>query len=57
MAVEFAPITSLGVFDPVFATRRLQLTPPAIAIAGVLLPATPLPLPRQDRARATGGRS
>ncbi|MDG9727773.1 MFS transporter [Streptomyces sp. DH41] len=92
MAVEFGLITSMGVFNPVFATRRLELTPPdrvvrtlsawsvsgklttaaliavwgllagltgprtAIALAGVLLLATPLLLPRHDHARTAGGR-
>ncbi|MFI5856108.1 MFS transporter [Streptomyces parvulus] len=83
MAVEFALITSVGVYNPVFATRRLELTPSdrvartltawtisgklttaaltalwgllatltglraAVALAGVLLLATPLLLPRR----------
>ncbi|MGW7279895.1 MFS transporter [Streptomyces sp. NPDC054844] len=84
MVVEFGLITSIGVFNPVYATRRLELTPTdrvartlsawtvsgklatagltavwgllasltgtraAVALAGVLLLATPLLLPRQD---------
>ncbi|MFE0798660.1 MFS transporter [Streptomyces sp. NPDC058812] len=84
MVVEFGLITSVGVFNPVYATRRLDLTPTdrvartlsawtvsgklatagltavwgllagltgtraAVALAGVLLLATPLLLPRQD---------
>ncbi|MFB6553057.1 MFS transporter [Streptomyces sp. NPDC056405] len=84
MVVEFGLITSVGVFNPVYATRRLDLTPAdrvartlsawtvsgklatagltavwgllagltgtraAVALAGVLLLATPLLLPRQD---------
>ncbi|MEU6289446.1 MFS transporter [Streptomyces sp. NPDC046988] len=83
MAVEFALITSVGVYNPVSATRRLELTPTdrvartltawtisgklttaaltalwgllaaltglrtAVALAGVLLLATPLLLPRR----------
>ncbi|WP_395574701.1 MFS transporter [Streptomyces sp. BK79] len=83
MAVEFGLITSMGVFNTVFATRRLDLTPAdrvartlsawtisgklttaalialwgvlagltgtraAVALAGVLLLATPLLLPRR----------
>ncbi|MFC4059140.1 MFS transporter [Planomonospora corallina] len=85
VAVEFGLITCMGVFNPVFATYRLQQLPPdriartltawsitskttiaamtgawglladltsprtAIAIAGLLLLATPLLLPRGDR--------
>ncbi|GAB2886973.1 MFS transporter [Streptomyces deserti] len=85
MAVEFALITCMGVFNPVFATYRLEQTPTdrvartlsawsatgkatiaaltalwgllagltglrtAIAVAGVLLLATPLLLPRRDQ--------
>ncbi|MBQ1099406.1 MFS transporter [Streptomyces sp. b94] len=85
MVVEFGLIASIGVFNPVYATRRLELTPTdrvartlsawtvsgklatagltavwgllasltgtraAVALAGVLLLATPLLLPRQDR--------
>lgn len=96
MVVEFGLITSIGVFNPVYATRRLELTPTdrvartlsawtvsaklatagltalwgllasltgtraAVALAGVLLLATPLLLPRQDhvsgQARAGGYR-
>ncbi|GAA3962439.1 MFS transporter [Streptomyces marokkonensis] len=88
MVVEFGLITSMGVFNPVFATRRLELTPPdrvvrtlsawsvsgklttaaltavwgllagltgprtAIAVAGVIVLATPLLLFRHDRAPA-----
>ncbi|MEV5018629.1 MFS transporter [Streptomyces sp. NPDC053780] len=84
MAVELALITSVGVYNPVFATRRLELTPPdrvartltawtisgklttasltalwgllaaltglrtAVALAGVLLLATPFLLPRRS---------
>ncbi|MFC9993997.1 MFS transporter [Nocardia sp. NPDC127526] len=84
IAVEFALITCMGVFTPVFATHRLQHTPPdraarvlsawsitsnatvaaltacwgllaaavgtrpAIAIAGVLILATPFLLPRKQ---------
>ncbi|WP_121745603.1 MFS transporter [Streptomyces sp. E2N166] len=84
MVVEFGLITSIGVFNPVYATRRLELTPTdrvartlsawtvsgklatagltavwgllasltgtraAVALAGLLLLATPLLLPRQD---------
>ncbi|MFD4259558.1 MFS transporter [Streptomyces sp. NPDC058534] len=90
MAVEFALITSVGVYNPVFATRRLELAPPdrvartltawtisgklttaaltalwgllasltglrtAVALAGVLLLATPLLLPRRDRGHGPG---
>lgn len=82
MAVEFGLIASVGVYNPVYATRRLELTPAdrvartlsawtvsgklttaaltalwgllagltgtrtAVALAGVLLLATPLLLPR-----------
>ncbi|QOV38279.1 MFS transporter [Streptomyces ferrugineus] len=85
MAVEFGLITCAGVFNPVLATTRLELTPPdrvtrtlsawtitvrtvtaamtalwgllatltgpraAIAVAGALLLATPLLLPRRER--------
>ncbi|WP_055421090.1 MFS transporter [Streptomyces pactum] len=85
MVVEFGLITSVGVFNPVYATRRLDLTPAdrvartltawtvsgklatagltavwgllagltgprtAVALAGVLMLATPLLLPRRDR--------
>ncbi|MFJ8149632.1 MFS transporter [Streptomyces sp. NPDC096048] len=85
MVVEFGLITSIGVFNPVYATRRLDLTPTdrvartlsawtvsgklatagltavwgllagltgtraAVALAGVLLLATPLLLPRQEQ--------
>ncbi|MFJ8193896.1 MFS transporter [Streptomyces sp. NPDC096094] len=85
MVVEFGLITSIGVFNPVYATRRLELTPTdrvartlsawtvsgklatagltavwgllagltgtraAVALAGVLLLATPLLLPRQEQ--------
>ncbi|MFJ4685494.1 MFS transporter [Streptomyces sp. NPDC088789] len=85
MGVELALITCAGVFNPVLATRRLELTPPdrvartlsawsvagkagtaaltalwgllaataglrtALALAGLLLLATPLLLPRHDR--------
>jgi hypothetical protein len=88
MAVEFGLITSMGVFNTVFATRRLDLTPAdrvartlsawtisgklttaaltavwgvlagltgtraALALAGVLLLATPLLLPRRHPTRA-----
>ncbi|MFF8032033.1 MULTISPECIES: MFS transporter [unclassified Streptomyces] len=84
MVVEFGLITCMGVFNPVFATRRLELTPAdrvvrtlsawsatskaviavltalwgllaaltgprtAIGLAGLLLLATPLLLPRRD---------
>ncbi|MFG2679936.1 MFS transporter [Streptomyces sp. NPDC048392] len=86
MAVEFGLITSVAVYNPVYATRRLESTPAdrvartlsawtisgklttaaltavwgllagltgtrtAVALAGVLLLATPLLLPRRDRA-------
>jgi hypothetical protein len=85
LAVQFGLVTCMGVFNPVFATYRLEQTPPdrvartlsawsitsnatvaaltalwgvlagvagpraAIAVAGVLLLATPLLLPRHDR--------
>ncbi|CAM5273166.1 Multidrug efflux pump Tap OS=Streptomyces tendae OX=1932 GN=GUR47_03990 PE=3 SV=1 [Streptomyces tendae] len=88
MAVEFALITSVGVYNPVCVARRLELTPAdrvartlsawtvsgklttaaltavwgllagltgtrtAVALAGVLLLATPLLLPRRSRASA-----
>ncbi|MFH8976253.1 MFS transporter [Streptomyces sp. NPDC017890] len=88
MAVEFGLITSIGVFNTVFATRRLELTPAdrvvrtlsawavsgklataaltalwgllaaltgprtAIAMAGAIVLATPLLLPRHDHASA-----
>ncbi|ANB09927.1 MFS transporter [Streptomyces ambofaciens] len=88
MVVEFGLITCMGVFGPVLATRRLELTPSdrvartlsawtvsgklataaltvlwgllaglagpraAIALAGVLMLATPLLLPRHDHAPA-----
>ncbi|MGC9538105.1 MFS transporter [Streptomyces sp. UG1] len=90
MAVEFGLITCAGVFNPVLATTRLELTPPdrvtrtlsawsitvktvtaamtalwgllatltgpraAIALAGILLLATPLLLPRQEQAARHG---
>ncbi|MGW8066155.1 MFS transporter [Streptomyces ziwulingensis] len=90
MAVEFALITCMGVFGPVLATRRLELTPSdrvartltawtvsgrlataalttlwgvlagltgprtAIAVAGVLLLATPWLLSRHDHASVQG---
>jgi hypothetical protein len=83
IAVQFGLVTSVGVFNPVFATRRLERTPAdrvartlaawsissnatvaamtalwgvlaaltdaraAIALAGVLMLATPLLLPRR----------
>ncbi|MFA3878452.1 MFS transporter [Streptomyces sp. MMCC 100] len=86
MVVEFGLITSVGVYNPVYATRRLELTPAdrvartlsawtvtgklttaaltavwgllagltgtrtAVALAGVLLLATPLLLPRRNHA-------
>lgn len=86
--VEFALITSVGVYNPVYTTRRLELTPPdrvartlsawtvsgklttaaltavwgllagltgtrtAVALAGALLLATPLLLPRRSRTPA-----
>ncbi|MFC8495022.1 MFS transporter [Streptomyces sp. NPDC057235] len=89
MAVEFALITCTGVFNPVFAARRLALTPPdrvarvltawsvtgkisiaaltalwgllavvtgpraALALAGALLLATPLLLPRREAREET----
>ncbi|CAL9365529.1 MFS transporter [Streptomyces sp. enrichment culture] len=89
MAVEFGLITSVGVYNPVYATRRLESTPPdrvartlsawtvsgklttaaltavwgllaglagtrtAVALAGVLLLATPLLLPRRAPAPAS----
>ncbi|WP_432085875.1 MFS transporter [Streptomyces sp. bgisy095] len=89
MAVEFALIACTGVFNPVFAARRLTLTPPdrvarvltawsvtgkisiaaltalwgllaaatgprtAIALAGALLLATPLLLPRREAREET----
>ncbi|WP_416478101.1 MFS transporter [Streptomyces sp. LKA04] len=92
MAVEFALITSVGVYNPVSATRRLQLTPSdrvartltawtvsgklttaaltalwgllatlaglrtAVALAGVLLLATPLLLPRRGAGDAPAAR-
>ncbi|MEV0219585.1 MFS transporter [Streptomyces sp. NPDC050704] len=85
IAVEFGLITCIGVFNPVYATYRLEQSPPdriartltawsvtssatiaaltalwgllagltgprtAIAVAGLLLLATPLLLPRHDR--------
>ncbi|MFG3109310.1 MFS transporter [Streptomyces tendae] len=85
MVVEFGLITSVGVYNPVYATRRLELTPvervartlsawtvsgklttaaltavwgllagltgtrTAVALAGALLLATPLLLPRRTR--------
>ncbi|MGW5567540.1 MFS transporter [Streptomyces tendae] len=88
MVVEFGLITSVGVYNPVYATRRLELTPAdrvartlsawtvsgklttaaltavwgllaglagtrtAVALAGALLLATPLLLPRRTRAPA-----
>ncbi|MEW2263160.1 MFS transporter [Streptomyces sp. NPDC047853] len=88
MVVEFGLITCMGVYGPVLATRRLELTPSdrvartlsawtvsgklataaltalwgllaglagprtAIAVAGVLMLATPLLLPRHDHASA-----
>ncbi|MFH8702732.1 MFS transporter [Streptomyces rubrogriseus] len=88
MAVEFGLIASVGVYNPVYATRRLELTPAdrvartlsawtvsgklttaaltalwgllagltgtrtAVALAGVLLLATPLLLPRQPHPSA-----
>ncbi|MDX3348308.1 MULTISPECIES: MFS transporter [Streptomyces] len=88
MAVEFGLIASVGVYNPVYATRRLELTPAdrvartlsawtvsgklttaaltalwgllagltgtrtAVALAGVLLLATPLLLPRQPHTSA-----
>ncbi|MFD6736637.1 MFS transporter [Streptomyces anthocyanicus] len=88
MAVEFGLIVSVGVYNPVYATRRLELTPAdrvartlsawtvsgklttaaltalwgllagltgtrtAVALAGVLLLATPLLLPRQPHTSA-----
>ncbi|AXL87052.1 MFS transporter [Streptomyces sp. CB09001] len=88
MAVEFGLITSVGVYNPVYATRRLELTPAdrvartlsawtvsgklttaaltglwgllagltgtrtAVALAGVLLLATPLLLPRRTPSSA-----
>jgi MFS family permease len=91
MAVEFGLIACAGVFNPVLATRRLELTPAdrvartltawtvsaklataaltavwgllagltgprtAIALAGVLLLATPLLLPRRNRPAARDG--
>ncbi|KOU10727.1 MULTISPECIES: MFS transporter [Streptomyces] len=84
MVVEFGLITSVGVYNPVFATRRLELTPAdrvartlsawtisgklttaaltavwgllagltgtrtAVALAGAVMLATPLLLPRRD---------
>ncbi|GAA2457643.1 MFS transporter [Streptomyces glaucus] len=90
VAVEFALITCVGVFNPVFATHRLDRTPAdrvtrtlsawsvtgkasvaaltalwgllaglvgpraAIALAGLLLLATPLLLPRRDHAPRPG---
>ena len=86
MAIELGLITSVGVFNPVYATYRLEQTPPdrvartlsawsvtanatiaaltalwgvlaslislraALAVAGLLLLATPLLLPRRDHA-------
>ena len=86
LAVQLGLVTCMGVFNPVFATHRLEQTPPdrvartlsawsitsnatvaaltalwgvlagvagpraAIAVAGILLLATPLLLPRQGRA-------
>ncbi|WP_432184077.1 MFS transporter [Streptomyces tendae] len=88
MVVEFGLITSVGVYNPVYATRRLELTPvervartlsawtvsgklttaaltavwgllagltgtrTAVALAGALLLATPLLLPRRTRTPA-----
>ncbi|MET9356102.1 MFS transporter [Streptomyces sp. NPDC006617] len=88
MAVEFGLITSVGVYNPVYATRRLELTPAdrvartlsawtvsgklttaaltalwgllagltgtrtAVALAGLLLLATPLLLPRRSHTPA-----
>ncbi|MEV0016197.1 MFS transporter [Streptomyces tendae] len=88
MVVEFGLITSVGVYNPVYATRRLELTPAdrvartlsawtvsgrlttaaltavwgllagltgtrtAVALAGALLLATPLLLPRRTRTPA-----
>ncbi|WP_399893261.1 MFS transporter [Streptomyces sp. BBFR51] len=88
MVVEFGLITSVGVFNPVYATRRLELTPAdrvartlsawtisgklttagltavwgllagltgtrtAVALAGALILATPLLLPRHGHASA-----
>ncbi|MFE0418911.1 MFS transporter [Streptomyces tendae] len=88
MVVEFGLITSVGVYNPVYATRRLELTPAdrvartlsawtvsgklttaaltavwgllagltgtrtAVALAGALLLATPLLLPRRPRTPA-----
>ncbi|MER5778805.1 MFS transporter [Streptomyces sp. NPDC002039] len=90
MAVEFGLITCMGVFNPVFATYRLERTPAdrvvrtlaawsvtsraaialltalwgllaavtgprtAIAVAGLLMWATPLLLPRHDRTPRPG---
>ena len=91
MAIELGLITSAGVFNPVYATYRLDQTPAdrvartlsawsvssnatiaaltavwgvlasltslraALAIAGLLLLATPLLLPRRDHAARAGG--
>jgi Major Facilitator Superfamily len=90
MAIELGLITCIGVFNPVFATYRLDQTPPdrvartlsawsvtsnaavavltalwgllasltslrvALALAGLLLLATPLLLPRHDRTSSHG---
>jgi MFS family permease len=90
MAIELGLITSAGVFNPVYATYRLDQTPPdrvartlsawsvssnatiaaltavwgvlasltslraALAIAGLLLLATPLLLPRREHAAPRG---
>ncbi len=90
MVVEFGLITSVGVYNPVFATRRLELTPAdrvartlsawtisgklttaaltavwgllagltgtrtAVALAGAVMLATPLLLPRRDHVPGPG---
>jgi MFS family permease len=93
VAVQFGLVTSVGVFNPLFATERLEATAPdrvartlsawsatgnltiaamtalwgliaglaglraAIALAGVLLLATPLLLPRGARYRSAAGQA
>ncbi|WP_031047417.1 MFS transporter [Streptomyces sp. NRRL F-5650] len=93
MVVEFGLITSVGVYNPVFATRRLELTPAdrvartlsawtisgklttaaltavwgllagltgtrtAVALAGAVMLATPLLLPRRGHVSALPARS
>jgi hypothetical protein len=73
IVVQLGLVTCVGVFNPVFATERLEQTDTdlvartlaawsvtssaAIALAGVLLLATPLLLPRPERYRSAAGQA